>query len=104
VVSPDYRGDMNAYLASLETIQALDFTLLVPSHGLPLWGAAGREVIKDTLAHRLDREATIQAHYDAGARTTAQLLEAAYGDVPREAWPIAEHQLRAHLERLQIEL
>ena len=32
------------------------------------------------------------------------LLEQAYDDTPRETWPLAEHQLRAHLVRLGVSL
>lgn len=104
VISPDYHGNMSHYLESLETVRQLDFSLLVPSHGLPFWGDAGRTAITDLIAHRLEREDRIRTLYEQGARSIDALLAQAYDDVPQEAWPIAEHQLRAHIERLELKL
>ncbi len=104
VISPDWRGDMSDYLASLERCVELPFGLLIPGHGAPLFGRAGREALASLITHRLAREARIKEALEAGATTMPALLEAAYGDVGRESWPLAEHQARAHLLRLGVEL
>ena len=100
MIAPDYGGDMTQYLESLERLLELDYVLIVPSHGIPVWGSAGKELVQHLIAHRLEREGKIKAALDAGAETVQAVLERAYDDVPREAWPLAEQQLRAHLARL----
>lgn len=100
LISPDAGGDMTQYLHSLERLLAEDFHALIPAHGLPIAGDAAKEMIRNLIAHRLEREAKIKAALEAGARTTQELLERAYDDTPREVWPLAEQQLAAHLVRL----
>lgn len=104
VVSPEWEGDMEDYLNSLGRLLEFDFSYLVPSHGMPLFGGGGREKIEETITHRLEREGKIKAAYDAGAHTMDTLLELAYADKPKTVWPIAEHQIKAHLKRLNLSL
>jgi len=104
VISPDWRGDMSAYLDSLTRCAELPFGLLIPGHGAPLFGRTGQEAITQLIAHRLERETRIQQALDSGINTMGALLEHAYGDVSQESWPLAEHQARAHLLRLGVEL
>jgi len=104
IISPDYDGDMDAYLASLERIQAEQFSFTLPSHGLPLWGNSGREKLAELTAHRLMREEKIRLALTAGAATMDELLAQAYDDTDRAIWPLAEHQLRAHLKRMKVAL
>lgn len=100
IISPDHGGDMTAYLHSLERVLALPFNLLIPAHGMPFFGEHAREKLRALIAHRLEREAKVRAALDEGARTLDELLPRVYADTPREAWPLARHSLRAHLERL----
>jgi endoribonuclease LACTB2 len=100
LISPDHGGDMDAYLASLERLLQEDPGFVVPGHGLPLFGGNGRQFLQQLYDHRLAREAKIQAAWDGGARSVEALLEIAYDDTTREAWPLAALQLRAHLMRL----
>ena len=104
VVSPDWRGDMTDYLASLKRCAELDFSMLIPAHGMPFFGRAGQEKLQQIHAHRLEREGKIKAALDDGANTMAELLSMAYADVAEETWPLAEHQARAHLVRLGVAL
>ena len=39
--------------------------------------------------------------WSAGRRRPADMLATVYDDVPKEAWPLAERQILAHLERLR---
>lgn len=104
LIAPAYGGDMTRYLDSLERLAGLDFSFTIPAHGLPLWSGGGRERLLELIAHRLEREQKIQAAYDSGARTVAEMIAHAYDDTPVEAWPLAEHQLLAHCIRLRIDL
>ncbi len=104
VVSPDWQGDMTDYLKSLERCAELDFSMLIPAHGMPFFGRTGQEKLQQIHAHRLEREGKIKAALNNGANTMAELLSVAYADVDEETWPLAEHQARAHLVRLGVEL
>ena len=102
MIALDAGGDMTQYLESLERLLEEDFIFTVPAHGLPAWGRRGKDMIRELIAHRLEREGKIKATLDAGATTQQALLEGAYDDTPREAWPLAAQQLRAHLKRLGV--
>lgn len=104
VVSPQYRGDMTAYLASLERLLPLEFRLLIPAHGAPLWGRECKPAIESLMRHRREREQKIADALAAGARTHEEILARAYADTPVEAWPLARHQIDAHLVRLGVQL
>lgn len=97
-------GDMTVYLEQLERLRALSFHLLIPAHGLPLWGSGGRDAIAALIAHRLDRERRIRDALDRGAQTLDAILESAYDDTPRELWPYARRQIKSHLHRLGVAL
>ena len=103
VVSEEYGGNMNDFLASLERLMALDNArLIIPSHGMP----AGRadNVFGKAREHRLWRENRIREAYEAGATDLKTLLEKAYDDAPPQAMRLAEHSLKAHLTRLGLSL
>lgn len=102
IVSPDFNGNMGDYLESLEKLLHDDYNFAVPAHGMPLWGEAGKEKVAELIRHRLHREEKIKAALEAGAVTLEELLARAYDDTPRETWPLAAHQLRAHLEHLGV--
>jgi glyoxylase-like metal-dependent hydrolase (beta-lactamase superfamily II) len=104
VVSPHYGGDMTDYLASLERLLPLEFRLLIPAHGAPLWGRECKPAIEDLMRHRRAREQKILDALRAGARTYEEILALAYADTPVEAWPLARHQIDAHLRRLGVDL
>jgi glyoxylase-like metal-dependent hydrolase (beta-lactamase superfamily II) len=98
VIDPP-EGDMDAYLASLERLAALAPDVLFPAHGPPLTNAVAR--LRHLVAHRLEREERILAAWKAGLRTAAEIRPEAYDEVPKAVWPLAERQIRAHLERLE---
>lgn len=104
IVSPDFNGNMNDYLQSLERLLEEEYSFAVPAHGIPFWGNAGKEKVLELIAHRHAREDKIRMALARGAKTLDELLEQVYDDTPREAWPLAEHQLRAHLERMGVTL
>lgn len=98
VVDPP-DGDMDDYLASLEKLLASEPLTLFPAHGPPVTDAPGK--LREFLEHRLWREEKILAAWEAGLTTAARIRPRAYDDVPEVAYPLAERQIEAHLERLR---
>ncbi|HEV7799732.1 MAG TPA: MBL fold metallo-hydrolase [Burkholderiales bacterium] len=101
VISPP-GGDMQAYLASLDKLLALDLAALAPGHGHLIH--TPHEEARRLIAHRLKREQKI---VDALARrnpvTLDELVRDAYDDVPERIHPIARRSLHAHLIKLERE-
>lgn len=104
VVSPDFNGDMTHYLDSLNLVIEQDFNFMIPAHGMPFWMRNAKEVLSDLVTHRLAREEKIKAAIAEGATTRREVIERAYADTPQESWGLADHQLRAHLVRLNLTL
>jgi len=103
VVDPP-DGNMNAYLASLDKLDAacaadgLEFIL--PAHGYVLGEA--RSAIAFLKAHRMKREAKIAAAMRKLPEGTPEdWLPLAYDDVPERMWPVAARSLAAHVERIR---
>lgn len=99
-VPPD-GGSLVAYLESLRRLAELDLELICPGHGPWVTDPAGK--VAEYLDHRLDRERKLVAALEAGERSRAALLDAAWDDVPRELRPAAAQVMRAHLEKLEAE-
>ena len=98
VVDPP-EGDMGDYLGSLEKLAALRPKTLFPGHGPVIKNAEAK--LREYIDHRLWRENRIADAWSAGMRRPADMLPTVYDDVPKEAWPLAERQILAHLERLR---
>lgn len=106
VVDPP-DGDMNAYLESLDKLDAacaasemggIDFIL--PAHGYVIGSA--RAAIAQLKAHRLKREAKIaSAMKKLPQGTPEDWLPLAYDDVPERMWPVAARSLAAHVARIR---
>jgi glyoxylase-like metal-dependent hydrolase (beta-lactamase superfamily II) len=92
------EGSLSAYLASLRRLHALDLDLICPGHGP--YVRAPRAKLSEYIEHRLERERLLTEALDAGARTTEELLDAAWSDVPAELRFAAAITLEAHLEKL----
>ncbi len=97
VIDPP-EGDMDAYLASLERLARLAPRTLFPGHGPPLADAVGK--LRALVEHRSWRERRVLEAWRTGMREPREMLPAVYDDAPREAWPLAERQIEAHLRRL----
>lgn len=97
VVSPP-DGDMDAYLASLDKVQARGFSTLWPTHGPPV--AEVRAFIQSYIDHRLDREAQIIAQLRDGKTRIMDMVPVMYADVDQRLYPAAAHSVLAHLIRL----
>ena len=99
-VPPD-GGSLAAYLESLRRVAELDLELICPGHGPWITDPAAK--VTEYIEHRLDREAKLVAALDAGERSRAALLDAAWDDVPAELRPVAAQVMQAHLEKLEVE-
>lgn len=97
VVDPP-EGDMDDYLASLRQLAALAPRTLFPGHGPAVRNAVAK--LEEYLEHRLWREERIRQAWEAG-QSAREMLPVVYDDVPQAAWPLAERQVLAHLERLR---
>jgi glyoxylase-like metal-dependent hydrolase (beta-lactamase superfamily II) len=97
VVSPP-DGDMDAYLASLNKVQARSFSTLWPTHGPPVTEV--RAFIDAYRAHRMDREAQIIEHLRAGQTRIKDMVPVMYTDVDPRLYPAAAHSVFAHMIRL----
>jgi glyoxylase-like metal-dependent hydrolase (beta-lactamase superfamily II) len=99
-VAPD-PGALRGYLAGLERLRERSFAVLLPGHGPPVADADAR--LAGYVAHRLERERALVEGLDAGARTTDELLDAAWSDVPDHLRLAASVTLAAHLDKLEEE-
>jgi glyoxylase-like metal-dependent hydrolase (beta-lactamase superfamily II) len=96
-VAPD-PGALTGYLDALGRLRERDFEVLCPGHGPPIW--TPRERISEYIDHRLDRERRLLAAIAEGGRSTDELLDAAWSDVPAHLRPMAAITLSAHLGKL----
>lgn len=96
-VAPD-PGALTGYLAALERLRERDLEVLCPGHGPPIW--TPRERLTEYIEHRLDRERRLVTAIAEGRRSTDELLDAAWSDVPAHLRPLAAVTLAAHLDKL----
>jgi glyoxylase-like metal-dependent hydrolase (beta-lactamase superfamily II) len=99
-VAPD-PGALAGYLAGLERLAELDLEVLCPGHGPPIW--TPRERIAQYIEHRLERERLLLVALSNGCRSTEELLDVAWSDVPEQLRPLATVTLAAHLDKLEEE-
>jgi glyoxylase-like metal-dependent hydrolase (beta-lactamase superfamily II) len=93
---------MSGYLRALRSLRAReDFDVLCPGHGPPVWDAHAK--LDEYIAHRLEREGALLAALQEGRRSVAELLDAAWSDVPEGLRPVAAVTLAAHLDKLEEE-
>jgi glyoxylase-like metal-dependent hydrolase (beta-lactamase superfamily II) len=95
------EGSLVAYLESLRRLRALDLEVLCPGHGPYVHDPKAK--LDEYLNHRLDRERKLVEGIAAGARTTDELLDAGWSEVPQELRGVAAITLEAHLEKLEAE-
>jgi len=98
VVDPP-EGDMDDYLGSLAKLAALHPDTLFPGHGPAIKNADAK--LREYLKHRRWREERILEAWNAGLHEPAEMLPTVYDDVPPQAWPLAQRQILAHLDRLR---
>jgi glyoxylase-like metal-dependent hydrolase (beta-lactamase superfamily II) len=96
-IAPD-PGALAGYLKALERLRERDLEVLCPGHGPPIW--TPRERLAEYVEHRLDRERRLLAALAEGRRSTEELLDSAWSDVPAALRPLAAVTLAAHLDKL----
>lgn len=96
------EGDVRAYLASLQGLQALALRALGPGHGALVRAPEAR--IAEVRAHRLERERQVLAALQHEALRLDALRERVYPELPPAAWEHAERSLLAHLVKLMAEM
>lgn len=99
-VMPD-PGALAGYLDGLARLGRRELDVLCPGHGPPIW--TPRERIAEYIEHRLDRERRLCEALADGRRSTEELLDAAWSDVPEQLRPLAAVTLAAHLDKLEEE-
>lgn len=95
------EGDMRAYLSSLRRLHARDPETLYPGHGDPI--QEPRSTLRRLIDHRLDREDRVRRAVQDGARSVAEITDAAYEKDVSNVRGLAEATVRAHLEKLATE-
>jgi glyoxylase-like metal-dependent hydrolase (beta-lactamase superfamily II) len=99
-IAPD-PGALSGYLQGLAALRRRNPELILPGHGPPVPRAV--EKLDEYVAHRLDRERRLVAALETGARSTPELLDAAWDDVPEHLRAAATVTLGAHLDKLESE-
>jgi glyoxylase-like metal-dependent hydrolase (beta-lactamase superfamily II) len=97
VAPPD--GDMAAYMASLDKLQARDEIIYYPAHG-PAVDDPQAHLVR-LIAHRRGREAQIVAHLQAGEGRIPVMVADMYSDVDPRLHPAAGRSVLAHLIDLE---
>lgn len=97
VAAPD--GDLDAYLASLETISVLPHRLYLPGHGGEI--EDGPAMARALLAHREARNEQIVAAIMGGASRLETLMEKIYPHIGALQARLARRTLMTHLEALE---
>ena len=97
VVSPP-DGDMGAYMASLEKLEARDEATYWPTHGPPI--LQPRRFVRRLLGHRRRREAEVLACVADGAATIPELVARLYRGLDQRLRPAAARTVLAHLIHL----
>ena len=93
------EGDMSTYFKTLEKVIALQPSVIIPSHGIPMGGTFRLEA---TLQHRKQREEQVLQLFQLN-KTEDQMLESIYQDLPELLYPYALKNIRSHLQKLRLE-
>ena len=93
ITPPD--GDMGHYFASLDTIQARNFSTLWPTHGPPITEV--RPFIQAYSDHRRAREDQILAQLANGPASILTMVPIIYAAVDQRLHPAAARSIQAHV-------
>ncbi|KAI9254074.1 beta-lactamase-like protein 2-like protein [Sporodiniella umbellata] len=93
--------DLQAYMAGLERLLALEPRRLYPGHG-PLI-EHGVAKIQEYIGHRLAREQQIIQLLQKGPLTPLEIVQVLYKDYPQSLHAPATHNILLHLKKLQAE-
>lgn len=96
-LTPD-PGALAGYLAALQRLAELPLTAICPGHGPVIWEPRAR--LLHYVEHRLERERRLRAALADGLRSTPELLDAVWTEVPAALRGLAAVTLAAHLDKL----
>ncbi|HUN78976.1 MAG TPA: MBL fold metallo-hydrolase [Solirubrobacteraceae bacterium] len=96
-----YPHALSGYLDGLMRLTSLDLDVLCPGHGPAVWEPMVK--LEECVGHRYDREHLLILALAEGRRTSEELLDRAWPDVPIELRPAAAITLAAHLDKLDEE-
>lgn len=94
LISPP-DGDLGAFLASLDRLEAEAAAVYYPGHGKPVPEPAA--LVAHIRAHRMAREREILETLDRGPATLGELVRAIYREVPAALHAAAGRNVLAHL-------
>jgi glyoxylase-like metal-dependent hydrolase (beta-lactamase superfamily II) len=100
-VIPDEDGDLTQYMDSLRRILRLDVATIYPAHGPVIENA--KALIKEYIAHRLERERQILAVMGDGKTTIPDMVKVIYAAVPEALHGYAGQSVHSHLKKLKAE-
>jgi glyoxylase-like metal-dependent hydrolase (beta-lactamase superfamily II) len=92
----DKLGD---YMRTLERLRALEPDRIYPAHGPVIEDGAAK--LDEYLTHRLQRERQVLEALAQGLRTIPVMVAHIYADVPEALHVVAQHSVRAHLDKLE---
>lgn len=98
VVLAGTPGSLSRYRASLHRVEALGPSIVLHGHG-PIV-PDGLSKIREYLAHRAERDQQLLDTLRSGPATAEALVRRLYVDTPPTLYPMAERNVRAHLEWL----
>ena len=99
--SPQGRDALDDFLTSLDRMQELDVSLVLPAHGEPYRDAVGRAA--ELRLHHEERLQRLEDALAAGPRPLRTLTDEIFGDVVhREDRMLADMETYAHLEYLRL--
>jgi glyoxylase-like metal-dependent hydrolase (beta-lactamase superfamily II) len=100
-ISP-HPSAMASYLQALRRLRERGgFDVICPGHGPVVWDPKAK--LDEYLRHREERERRLLAALDGGLRSTQELLDAAWSEVPPQLRAGAQATLAAHLDKLESE-
>jgi glyoxylase-like metal-dependent hydrolase (beta-lactamase superfamily II) len=100
-IPANLRGDLAAYLASLERVLALEPERLLPAHGAIIDDPA--RVLRGYIDHRLEREQQILDAMRQGDVTPDAMTARVYRGLKPQLLPMAREGVVAHLVKLEQE-
>lgn len=100
IVLPLSNGDLGHYMESLRRMQALECSLVVPSHGPPF--GKGSDPFGKALAHRQQREnQVLEALSATEGLSVEEITKRVYEGLKPALVPAAQGNVRHHLKKLR---
>jgi glyoxylase-like metal-dependent hydrolase (beta-lactamase superfamily II) len=100
-IPPNLQGDLVAYLASLESVLALQPAQLLPAHGAVIDDP--QALLRNYIAHRHEREGQILALLREGEGSPDAMVTRLYRGLRETLLPMARESVLAHLLKLERE-